>query len=125
MNINTKNKQTVLVQFPILDHTESIANIKLEVTSIETELITIKDAFFYGKSTSLTLINFGDETEISIIAGNAYPNSMLGDLNIQIPHGISQIVLRDLARFIKSDDSLDIKFPKNFNGCIYATSAFV
>lgn len=123
MNTNTtKNRQIIQVQFPILDSTESVANIKTNVTSIEAEIITIEDIFIYEKSSIITIINFGTDEIVKIIAGDAYPNSMLGDVSIQIPYGISQIAVKDLARFVKTNESLDIEFPKNFNGCIYATS---
>lgn len=116
------SRNEILLQYPKLDHTESIANIELDVFRIDSEKgITIKDAFF-NKNNSLFLhiLNFGNKSSLTVKAGNAYPNSMLGDIVIEIPEGISAICIQDLARFEKDDGSLDLDFADDFDGAIYA-----
>ena len=116
------SRNKILLQYPKLDHTESVANISLDVFRIDSgKGITIEDAFF-NKNNSLFLhiLNFGDESSLIIKAGNAYPNSMLGDIVIEIPKGISAICIQDLARFEKDDGSLDLDFANDFDGAIYA-----
>ena len=57
---------------------------------------------------------------LTVKAGDAYPNSMLGDIVIELPAGISAIQLQDLSRFEKSDGSIDLDFATGFTGNIYA-----
>ena len=60
------------------------------------------------------------KSSMTVKAGNAYPNSMLGDISIEIPVGVSAIQLQDLSRFEKADGSLDLDFASSFTGTIYA-----
>ena len=120
-------RRHVSVQYPVLDHTESIAHIGIEETPIGPQTgnkITIDDAFF-NKRDSLFIVfkNTGlKESMTTIKAGNAYPNSWLGDLQIQIPKGVSAMQIQDLSRFEKLDDSIDLDFDDSFVGTIYAVA---
>ena len=118
-------RKIIEVQYPVLDHTESVANIAIKTTEIKTnEGITIKDAFC-TKHNSLFIVIDNTANASSLLtvkAGDAYPNSMLGDIVIEIPQGISAIQLQDLARFQKSDDSIDLDFNDEFIGNIYAVA---
>lgn len=110
------------VQYPTLDYTESVANIGIVETKVNPENgITIKDAFC-NKNNSLFIMidNEGEKSLLTVRAGDAYPNSMLGDIVIEIPQGISAIQLQDLSRFEKDDGSLDLDFEKDFKGIIFA-----
>ena len=118
------SRQSILVQYPKLDHTESIANICIDSFRVNPgEGITIEDAFC-NKDNSLFIhiMNFGEDSTLKVKAGGAYPNSMLGDIVIEIPKGICAIQLNDLTRFKKDDDSLDLDFNENFDGAIYAVA---
>ena len=57
---------------------------------------------------------------MTVLAGNAYPNSMLGNITIEIPVGVSAIQIQDLSRFENSDGSIDLDFATGFDGSIYA-----
>ena len=57
---------------------------------------------------------------MTVKAGDSYPNSMLGDIVIELPAGISAIQLQDLSRFEKSDGSIDLDFASGFTGKIFA-----
>ncbi len=118
-------RDIINVQYPVLDHTESVANIGIEAATVSpSNGVTIKDAFS-NKDNSLIIVI--DTTTVSgslmtVKAGDAYPNSMLGDIVIELPQGISAIQMQDLARFQKSDDSIDLDFDEDFEGTIYAVA---
>ena len=118
-------RDIINVQYPVLDHTESVANIGItQKTVTVANGITIKDAFSNKNNSLFIVINTttsGGST-LTVKAGNAYPNSMLGDLAIQLPNGVSAIQIQDLARFQKSDDSIDLDFASGFAGTIYAVA---
>ena len=81
----------------------------------------MKKCTLKNNSLFLVLENDSDTTSsITAKAGNAYPNSMLGDIIIEIPTGTSAIQLQDLSRFEKSDGSIDLDFDESFTGNIYA-----
>ena len=112
------------VQYPTLDHTESIANICIEKSDVvPANGITIADAFS-NKNNSLFIVieNSASESLLTVKAGDAYPNSMLGDIVIELPAGVSAIQLQDLSRFEKADGSIDIDFADGFNGTIFAVA---
>ncbi len=115
-------RDIINVQYPALDHTESVANIGItESTVNQANGVTIADAFS-NKNNSLFIIikNSASESLLTVKAGDAYPNSMLGDIVIEIPAGISAIQLQDLSRFEKADGSIDLDFATGFTGTIYA-----
>lgn len=116
-------RDIINVQYPTLDHTESVANIGIEKQTVTAANgITVCDAFS-NKSNSMFLIienSATSKSSMAVKAGNAYPNSMLGDISIEIPVGVSAIQLQDLSRFEKADGSLDLDFASSFTGTIYA-----
>ena len=118
-------REKISVQYPVLDHTESIANIAIVKKEVcPTNGITIEDAFS-NKNNSLFIHidNKGDTVGfLTVKAGDAYPNSMLGDIVLELTLGESAIQLQDLSRFQKSDDSIDLDFSENFKGTIYAVA---
>ena len=111
------------VQYPVLDHSESIANIAITKKTVTVANgITIRDAFS-NKNNSLFIVidNTADAaSQLTVKAGNAYPNSMLGDIVIELAKGVSAIQLEDLSRFQKSDESIDLDFASGFSGTVYA-----
>ncbi len=115
-------RDIINVQYPTLDHTESVANIGITASKVtQANGVTIADAFS-NKNNSLFIIinNTATESLLTVKAGDAYPNSMLGDIVIELPAGISAIQLQDLSRFEKSDGSIDLDFATGFTGNIYA-----
>ena len=95
-------RDIINVQYPVLDHTESIANIKITKSAVtQANGVTISDAFS-NKNNSLFIVIDNTANASSLLtvkAGDAYPNSMLGDIVIELPQGVSAIQLQDLARF--------------------------
>ena len=115
-------RDIINVQYPTLDHTESVANIGITASKVtQANGVTIADAFS-NKNNSLFIIinNTATESLLTVTVGDAYPNSMLGDIVIELPAGISAIQLQDLSRFEKSDGSIDLDFATGFTGNIYA-----
>ena len=118
-------RDIINVQYPTLDNTESVANIGITATEVTVANgITIKDAFSNKNDTLFIVIDNTDASGslLTVKAGDAYPNSMLGDIVIELPAGISAIQLQDLARFQKADDSIDLDFGEGFEGTIYAVA---
>ena len=111
------------VQYPVLDHSESVANIAITKKTVTVANgITIKDAFS-NKNNSLFIVIDNTANASSLLtvkAGDAYPNSMLGNIVIELPKGVSAIQLQDLSRFQKADESIDLDFATGFTGTIYA-----
>ena len=115
-------RDIINVQYPTLEHTESVANIGItESTVTQANGVTIADAFS-NKNNSLFIIidNTATKSSLTVKSGDAYPNSMLGDIVIELPAGVSAIQLQDLSRFEKSDGSIDLDFATGFAGTIYA-----
>ena len=115
-------RDVIQVQYPTLDHTESVANICIETKAVtQANGITIAEAFS-NKNNSLFIVieNTGTDSLLTVKAGDAYPNSMLGDIVIELPDGTSAIQLQDLSRFEKADGSIDLDFAAGFTGKIFA-----
>lgn len=114
-------RQIIEVQYPVIDHQEAIANIGIVKHEIKNKMINIKEAFWTKNNSLFILIdNQKEQSELIVKAGDVYPNSMLGDISIQLPSGTSAIQLQDLSRFEKADGSLDLNFKEDFEGTIYA-----
>lgn len=116
------SRDIINVQYPALDHTESVANISIEKKEVSSANgVTIAEAFS-NKNNSLFIVidNSASESLLTVKAGDAYPNSMLGDIVIEIPSGTSAIQLQDLSRFEKADGSIDLDFADGFTGTIFA-----
>ncbi len=109
------------VQYPVLDHTESVANIGITKETVTVANgITIKDAFSNKNNSLFIVLETDAASTLTVKAGSAYPNSMLGDITIELPKGASAIQLQDLSRFQKSDESIDLDFGADYDGTIYA-----
>ena len=117
-------RDIINVQYPTLDHTESVANICIEKTDVvPANGITIEEAFS-NKNNSLFIVidNAASESLLTVKAGDAYPNSMLGDIVIELPAGTSAIQLQDLSRFENADGGIDLDFAEGFTVTIYAVA---
>ena len=121
-------RDTINVQYPTLDHTESIANIAITKTTVtQANGITVADAFS-NKNNSLFVVidtTSSEKSSLTVKAGDAYPNSMLGDIVIELPVGVSAIQIQDLSRFEKADGSIDLDFAEGFTGTIFAIAKWV
>ena len=117
-------RDIIQVQYPILDHTDSVANIEIAKHNVIQENgVTIEDAFS-NKNNSLFIVidNTSTQSLLTVKAGDTYPNSMLGDIVIELPSGVSAIQVQDLSRFEKADGSIDLDFATGFVGTIFAVA---
>ena len=63
------------------------------------------------------------ESKAIFVAGDTYPNSMLGDLEIPLEAStITVCQLQDLSRFENRDGSISLEFPTEFSGNILAVA---
>ena len=109
------------VQYPVLDHTESIANIGItKTTVVQKNGITIPEAFSNKNNSMFVVIESDAESSLIVNSGDAYPNSMLGSLTIELPAGTSIIQINDLSRFETNEGALNLDFEAGFAGSIYA-----
>ncbi len=120
-------RDIIEVQYPALDNTESVANVLItKKTVVPANGITLKEAFSNKNNSLFIIVDTSAATATSstmtLKKGDAYPNSMLGDLKITLTKGISAIQIQDLSRFEKADGSIDIDFPTDFSGDIYAVA---
>lgn len=115
------NEIKIDVQYPKLDHVKHEANIGIKTTDIKGETkVIIENIFWNKKEVFLNISNQGDTSFLNMKAGDAYPNSMLGDIIVEIPQNISIVCLNDIRRIVRTDKSAHLIFDKNFNGTIYA-----
>lgn len=118
-------RDSIQVQYPVLEHSESVANIGITKQTVTVANgITIQDAFSNKNNSMFIVIDntSGAKSALTAKAGNSYPNSMLGNITIELPTGISAIQIQDLSRFEKSDGSIDLDFATGFAGTIYAVA---
>jgi len=116
-------RDIINVQYPALDHSESVANIAItQTTVVPANGITIADAFSNKNNSLFIVIDASAASKLTVKAGEAYPNSMLGEIVIELPAGVSAIQLQDLSRFEKTDGSIDLDFATGFSGTIFAVA---
>ncbi len=109
---------------PVLDNSESVASVAItEQTVTQANGITIKDAFENKNNTLFIMVNnTGSDSTVIAKAGNAYPNSMLGDLTLAVGAGTTAIQIQDPSRFENADGTLNLDFGAGFTGTIYAVA---
>ena len=105
------------VQYPALDHKESVANISIVKKAVTGKGITIKDAFAKQNDTVFLMIENKGES-VSALKLNA--ENTLHYISIELLFGVSAFLLDDLSLFKKSDGSIDLDFEENFRGTVYA-----
>ena len=63
------------------------------------------------------------DSTLTIKAGDNYPNSILGDLNVPLTKSaITVILLEDISRFENRDKSINLDFSTSFTGNIWAVA---
>ena len=109
---------------PVLDNSESVASVAItEQTVTQANGITIQDAFENKNNTLFIMVNnTGSDSTVIAKAGNAYPNSMLGDLTLAVGAGTTAIQIQDPSRFENADGTLNLDFGAGFTGTIYAVA---
>lgn len=118
-------RDKINVHYPHLDNSQSVGEGVVEKTKIESQNgVEIVDAF-ENKNNSLVIIveNTGEDGVLIIRDGDSYPNSILGDLEIEIGGGsTNSLYIQDMSRFERKDGSMYIDFDDGFAGNIYAVA---
>ena len=122
-------RDIINVQYPTLDHTESVANIGItKTTVVQANGITIADAFS-NKNNSLFIVIDSTSSASSLLtvkAGDAYPNSMLGKLAVPVEaNSTTMLQIQDASRFENKDGSVNLDFSTDVAGNIYAVAKSV
>ncbi|MCD7740290.1 MAG: hypothetical protein LUH11_02965 [Candidatus Gastranaerophilales bacterium] len=105
------------VILPVQDDSHSVEYISFDATTLETENIIV-DAFKNKNNSLHILVNAESAGNITFVKGNNYPNSMLGDLTLELAAGLNDFIIEDLSRFENRDGSICIN--TSTSGTIYA-----
>jgi hypothetical protein len=103
-----------------LDDSKSVNVAEVTPTNITADGVKLKDAAG-AKYESIWLVVAGASAgDVTIKAGDAYPNNLLGDCTFEAAAGVAPFQIADYARFLNKDGSIDIDFESGFSGTIYA-----
>jgi hypothetical protein len=120
------SRDIISVQYPTLEDTQSVGILKVETVDVDSSKgIEIKNAFA-NKNNSLVICvenTSSSNSEITFVSSDEYPNSMLGDLVVDVPaQSVNAFQIQDMSRFENKDGSLYLDFKTGFAGNIYAVA---
>lgn len=117
-------RDEITVNLPVQDVTESIETIAITKQSVTVANgIKVKNAWDNKNNSLVIIIEPTTAAAVTFKAGDAYPNSMLGDLVVTPTNSKPNVYLiDDIARFQTSDGALLIDFGSSFVGTIYAVA---
>ena len=119
-------RDTIDVQNPVLDNSESVGTVKVTKTTVtQANGITVKKAFNNKNNTLFIHIDTTatSDSSLTIKAGDTYPNAMLGDLTVALTKSAETVLqIQDPSRFENKDGSVNIDFASGFAGTIYAVA---
>ena len=118
-------RDSINVQYPALDTTESVASAAITLQTVTVANgIKINDVFSNKNNSLVIIVNNTSNaaSSMTLKAGNAYPNAMLGDSSVTLAKGITAVQIQDLSRYEKSGGSMEIDFAVGFTGNIYAVA---
>jgi len=110
----------ITVVLPVLDASESYEIAEVTPTNIASEMV-IKNALDNKNNSLVIVVTATGAGTITLKAGNAYPNSILGDEPLTIGVGTTVIRLEDISRFEKRDGSV-VLTNTGTTGTIFATA---
>lgn len=96
--INATNKQSIELG------TAKVANETLLTNATE---ITINEAMANKNNSMYIVANVTTAGNLTIKAGDAYPNRCLGDYTVSLPVGYNVIQLEDISRFETREDKIE------------------
>ena len=119
-------KDIISVYLPDVEATQSVAFTTVEPFAVNPENgITIEKAT-ENKNNSLSILVENARTEpskVTFIAGDTYPNAMLGDLEVPLQASSTTVCqLQDISRFENRDGSIALEFPTEFSGNVLAVA---
>lgn len=112
----------ITVQMGALDAEKSVivANV---ATATLAGTTTIANALENKNNSLHIIINANAGGIVTIKAGNAYPNAILGDLPVNVATGLNDIMIVDAARFENKDGSIVIETTVAGTICAVAKNA--
>ena len=118
------SRNSISVYLPSVEQSQSVAYLPIEATSVSPDNGIKIEKATDNKNNSLSIIieNLASsESSVTFVAGDTYPNAMLGNLNIPLePTKATVCQLQDISRFENRDGSIYLDFPAGFNGNIIA-----
>ena len=120
-------RDVIEAQYPVLDHTECVANISILKKEVNPENGIVVKGAFSNRNDSLRLVfDTEHESVITFKKGDAFPDAnLLEELKIEIPRGTSVIPVKFLASRKNADESLLIDFNDSYKGTIYAVAEWI
>jgi len=117
-------RDIISVQYPTIEDSQSVCGTTVTKSTVTpANGVTIKEAFANKNNTLMICIEntASEDSNITFKAGDAYPNSMLGDLKVEVlTKTISVFQIQDISRFENKDGSLNLDFDSDFTGNIFA-----
>lgn len=122
-------RDVINVQCPVVDKTQSVANVAVTKTAVTAANgIEIENAFKNKNNTLFICLEntATKEVKVTFLAGDAYPNSMLGDLAVALgASSTTMLQVQDVSRFETKEGALKLDFGTEFTGNIYAVAKSV
>jgi hypothetical protein len=122
-------RNIITAQCPVIDKTQSVTIASISKFEVNPESGVKLENAFKNKNNSLFLFVENESSSASTIIinkGNAYPNSILGDLEMNIPAESTTVLqIQDPSRFEMKDGSVEIDFGSGFVGNVYAVAKSV
>lgn len=117
-------RDKVSVQYPEMEDSQSVSAAKVTKTAVTAANgIELVNAFANKNNTLIICVENTAKTDsaLTFIAGDAYPNAMLGDLEIDVlSESLNAFQVQDMSRFENKDGSIYIDFDSTFTGNIFA-----
>ena len=114
-------RDEITITLGALDDSKSVnvANITKQAITAANG-IKLKDAAGAKYESIWLIVEASAAADVTVKAGNAYPNNLLGDKTFKAKAGVTPFQIADYARFLNTDGSIDIDFETGFSGYIYA-----
>lgn len=120
-------RDSITVLLPTQDASQSVEFAKITKQAVtQANGIKIANALD-NKNNSLQIYientySSADST-LTIKAGDNYPNSILGDLNVPLTKSATTVILlEDISRFENRDKSINLDFSTSFTGNVWAVA---
>lgn len=119
-------RDLINVQYPTLEDTISVSAAEITKTTVDASKgVAVKNAFANKNNTLMICVENADDSdsEITFVAGDNYPNAVLGDLTIPVLAETTNIYqIQDASRFENKDGSLNLDFKTGFDGTVFAVA---
>ena len=119
-------RDVINVQYPAADSSQSAGCTGIVKSAVTAANGVSVEKAFANKNNSLVIVienTANEDSAVTFVAGDNYPNAMLGDLEFDIPsETMKAFQIQDISRFENKDGSLNIDFDSDFAGTIFAVA---